>query len=263
MDRFASMHDEDIDKLGIPNQGGARGGGGEGGWKGRKRARELSQLKDRLDRASEKEQQSWDLLKQAVGKGGGAAAGEGRFKATGTNRAAEEMRERTVGLVTAEEFRKAREAADSLEEAEAKRRQEEEAVAEEARETARRTAERKKRKSEAKKKRLQKSKMSFALEEDEDEEEAESSGNRVGPQRTDPTSLGAGKPAGSPGCTAVEKEGGDDRPSILPSGQGITTNRDGCGGGMSESRSFKGAAPDEENSSAAAKLRERLGRDQP
>lgn len=36
------------------------------------------------------------------------------------------MKERTVGLVTAEEFRKAREAADSLEEAEAKQRQEKE-----------------------------------------------------------------------------------------------------------------------------------------
>ncbi|CAN0202305.1 unnamed protein product, partial [Ectocarpus sp. 8 AP-2014] len=138
------------------------------------------------------------------------------------------------------------------------------AAAEEARETARKTAERKKRKSEAKKKRLQKSKMSFALEEDEEEEEAESSGSRVGPQRTDPASLVAGKqPAASLGCTAVEKEGGDDRPSKLPSGHGITKNRDGCGGGMSESRSLKGAAPDEENSSAAAKLRERLGRDQP
>ncbi|CAM9775440.1 unnamed protein product [Ectocarpus sp. 4 AP-2014] len=94
--------------------------------------------------------------------------------------------------------------------------------------------------------------------------QAESSGNRVGPQRTDPASLVAGKqPAGSVGCTAVEKEGGDDRPSTLPSGHGITKNRDGCGGGMSESRSLKGAAPDEKNSSAAAKLRERLGRDQP
>lgn len=49
-----------------------------------------------MDRASDKEQQSWDLLKQAVENkgagGGGAAADEGRFKATGTNRAAEEMR---------------------------------------------------------------------------------------------------------------------------------------------------------------------------
>lgn len=35
-------------------------------------------------------------------------------------------KERTVGLVTAKEFREAREAADSLEEAEAKRRQEKE-----------------------------------------------------------------------------------------------------------------------------------------
>ncbi|CAM9517560.1 unnamed protein product, partial [Hapterophycus canaliculatus] len=108
-------------------QGGAGGsGGGEGGWKGRKRARELSELKGRLDRASEKEQQSWNLLKQAVEKGGSAAADEGRFKATGTNRAAEEMRERTVGLVTAEEFRKAREAADALEEVETKKRREKE-----------------------------------------------------------------------------------------------------------------------------------------
>lgn len=79
--------------LSLSRQGAA---GGEGGWKGRKRARELSELKDRLDRASDKEQQSWDLLKQAVEKGGGAAADEGRFKATGTNRAAEEMR---VGAV--------------------------------------------------------------------------------------------------------------------------------------------------------------------
>eukprot|EP00752_Nemacystus_decipiens_P005996 g5415.t1 len=175
MDRFASMHDEDIDKLGIPSQGAA---GGEGGWRGRKRARELSQLKDRLDRAADKEQQSWDLLKQAVEKGGGAAADEGRFKATGTNRAAEEMRERTVGLVTADEFRKAREAADSLEEAEAKRRQEEEAAAEEAREAARRKAERKKKKAADKKKRLEKSKMSFALEEDEEEQDRERGRNR-------------------------------------------------------------------------------------
>lgn len=68
-------------------------GSGEGGWKGRKRARELSELKGRLDRASEKEQQSWDLLKQAVENGGrGSGVDEGRFKATGTNRAAHEMR---------------------------------------------------------------------------------------------------------------------------------------------------------------------------
>eukprot|EP00752_Nemacystus_decipiens_P005997 g5415.t2 len=250
MDRFASMHDEDIDKLGIPSQGAA---GGEGGWRGRKRARELSQLKDRLDRAADKEQQSWDLLKQAVEKGGGAAADEGRFKATGTNRAAEEMRERTVGLVTADEFRKAREAADSLEEAEAKRRQEEEAAAEEAREAARRKAERKKKKAADKKKRLEKSKMSFALE--EDEEEQAGSGKRAEPS-----------PLDSSGHEQDEKDEQTSSPGAGGSGGGAcaagaedSSKAKGDGGGVRESRSLKGAAPDEENSSVASMLRARLG----
>lgn len=40
----------------------------------------LSELKGRLDRASEKEQQSWDLLKQAVENGGsGSAVDEGHY----------------------------------------------------------------------------------------------------------------------------------------------------------------------------------------
>lgn len=94
MDRFPSMHDEDIEKLGIPQQQAAAGG--DAGWRGRKRARELSELQGALDRAAEKEQKSWDLLKQAIGdralgkKGGGG----GRFEATGSNRAAEELQVR-------------------------------------------------------------------------------------------------------------------------------------------------------------------------
>lgn len=85
------MHDEDIEKLGIPQQ--QAGGNREGGWKGRKRARELSELREALDRAAEKEQKSWDLVKQAVcGSGSGKDDGGGRFQATGSNRAAEEMR---------------------------------------------------------------------------------------------------------------------------------------------------------------------------
>lgn len=93
MDRFPSMHDEDIEKLGIPQQAAA---GGDAGWRGRKRARELSELQGALDRAAEKEQKSWDLLKQAVGGSalGNTSGGGGRFQATGSNRAAEEMQVR-------------------------------------------------------------------------------------------------------------------------------------------------------------------------
>lgn len=95
------MHDEDIDKLGIPNQQQSGGPMGETGWKGRKRARELSELKGRLDRAAQKEQQSWDQLKRAVGgSGSGKDDGAGRFMATGTNRAEEEMRVGRAGRST-------------------------------------------------------------------------------------------------------------------------------------------------------------------
>eukprot|EP00903_Cladosiphon_okamuranus_P017911 g16482.t1 len=246
MDRFASMHDEDIEKLGIPRQGAT---GSEGGWKGRKRARELSQLKDRLDRASDKEQQSWQLLKQAVEKGGGAAADEGRFKATGADKAAEEMRERTVGLVTAEEFRKAREAADSLEEAEARRRQEMEVAEEEAREAARKKAERKKKKADDKKKRLQKSKMSFALEEDE-EEQAES-GKKAEPPPLDAATALAGGNSEEGKRSSPDKDG-------FGAAEGSSKGTGG-GEGVRGSRSLKGAAPDEYNSSVASMLRARLG----
>ncbi|CAM9857498.1 unnamed protein product [Scytosiphon promiscuus] len=254
MDRFASMHDEDIDKLGIPNQLKIR----DGGWGGyarrsRKRARELSELKGRLERASEKEQQSWNLLKQAVEKGGGAAADEGRFKATGTNRAAEEMRERTVGLVTAEEFRKAREAADALEEVETKKRREKEV-----RTTGSMQAPGLHDRAATRALRVfgsrdRKRTVMVGCNDEKRERREEESGGSAGAQRPETAALPSEKP--DPSCGETGKDG-EGSPPI----EGDKAGKEGhSSGAEKEGRSLKGAAPDEDNSSAAAMLRARLG----
>ncbi|CAM9329763.1 unnamed protein product [Ascophyllum nodosum] len=291
MDRFPSMHDEDMEKLGIRPQGPhAR----EDSWsKGRKRARELSDLRGKLDRASEKEQQSWDLLKQAV-KGGGSAMDEGRFTATGISKATEELRERTVGLVTAEEFRKARQAADASEKAAEMKRREEQLAAQEVEEALRRKAEKKKRKAAEKKRRLLKSTVSFTEDDGEDHDHGDDHDQQREEKGLEPRKITAFAEEGAPAQATLESHSAgerftrkqatsdldaEDRTAFATAGsstaQGSYTAGSGASSGMASTaskpgkgeggggggkRDMTGAAPDGDNSDAASMLKARLGR---
>lgn len=131
-----------------------------------------------------------------------------------------------------------------------------------------RKAEKKKRKAAEKKKRLQKNQMSFALEEDLEEDE-EQGGNKDNASKDNdhasahPEGLDGGPPPelrgedSEAGKTAL---GGGERTGVAEEGASSAEHGSGGAGNVGgERRSLKGAAPDEDNSSAASMLRTRLG----
>lgn len=128
-----------------------------------------------------------------------------------------------------------------------------------------RKAEKKKRKATEKKKRLQKSQMSFALEEDE-----EQGGNKDNASidndnaSAHPEGLDDGPPPevqGADSEAGKTARGDGARAGVAEEGASSAAHGSGDAGNVGgERRSLKGAAPDEDNSSAASMLRTRLGR---
>ncbi|CAM9541576.1 unnamed protein product [Choristocarpus tenellus] len=170
MSRYAYEFDNDYDQGAVPDTRPPSAIVAAG--QGKKRARELSKLKESLERVSEKERQSWDHLKRAV-SGEGVAGEKGKFAAAGSSRAVEHIRAKTVGLVTAEDFRKTREAADAMEEAEKVNREREE-------ESKRKKEEKRKRKKKDKETQLRKSKMSFDSDDEGETGGSDTTGSREG-----------------------------------------------------------------------------------
>ncbi|CAM9128649.1 unnamed protein product [Discosporangium mesarthrocarpum] len=265
MSKYACEFDNDFDRDTMPD---TPPGDIVSSRRGKKRAREFTKLKDNIEKASAKELQSWNTLRNAVA--GQAMDGEeGKFSAVGSTTALDHMRAKTVGLVSAEDFRKAREESEALIEAEKVKRQVEA-------ESRRKKEEKRQRKKRDKEERLRKSTMSFELDEWE-VEDVKTTKSDASPEVGPPTGPGAridgrsvkGNKLDSSNHAGGGSEDGKGMNPTPPTRSLCTTgrqagqdeggarcsNEDGC---PRVSRDLQGAAPDTDNLQAAGKLRERL-----